>query len=76
MLRAWKEALTKVGIDNAGLHSPRGHSFVSRLAERNVPVAHTAALVGHARITTTQGHYTHVRGNQDARVESYAKALG
>jgi hypothetical protein len=45
------------------------------LAERNVPVAHTALLVGHSRTTTTEAHHVHVRGSEQARIEALREVL-
>jgi integrase len=55
-------------------HSLRA-SFVSRLAEQNVPVTVAAELVGHARVTTTSNHYMRMRGNQQARIEAMREVL-
>jgi integrase len=74
-LRAWQNALQAVGVEGVGLHSLR-HSFVSRLAERNVPVAFTSELVGHARVQATVDVYTRVRGGkEDERVERLREVL-
>jgi integrase len=73
-LRAWQNALKAVGIEGAGLHSLR-HSFVSRLAERNVPVAYASELVGHSRVQTTVDVYTRIRGGKSERVERLREAL-
>ena len=72
--RAWKGALAKVGIEGAHIHSLR-HSFVSRHAERNTPVALTAVLVGHSRPTKTQAVYTRLRGAEAAQIEAMRAAL-
>jgi integrase len=74
VLRAWQNALEAVGIEGAGLHSLR-HSFVSRLAERNVPVAFASELVGHSRVQTTVDVYTRIRGGKSERVEQLREAL-
>jgi integrase len=73
-LRAWQNALERIGVEGAGLHSLR-HSFASRLAERDVPVVLASELVGHARVQTTQDVYTRVRGSRDERVETLRSAL-
>lgn len=72
-LRAWTAALDKVGID-ANLHSLR-HSFISAHAERDTPVVLVSDLVGHSRVTTTQTHYTRVRGGERQRIESLRSVL-
>jgi len=72
-LRAWTAALDKIGID-ANLHSLR-HTFISAHAERDTPVVLVSDLVGHARVTTTQTHYTHVRGGDRQRLDSLRKVL-
>ena len=74
ILRAWQNALQAVGVEGACLHSLR-HSFVSRLAERNVPVAFASELVGHTRVQTTVDVYTRVRGGRDERVEKLREVL-
>jgi integrase len=72
-LRAWTTALDKIGVD-ANLHSLR-HSFISAHAERDTPVVLVADLVGHSRVTTTQTHYTRVRGGERQRLESLRSVL-
>ena len=72
-LRAWTAALDKIGVD-ANLHSLR-HSFISGHAERDTPVVLVADLVGHSRVTTTQTHYTRVRGGERQRLESRREVL-
>ena len=72
-LRAWSAALDKIGID-ANLHSLR-HSFISAHAERDTPVVLVSDLVGHSRVTTTQTHYTRVRGGERQRIESLRSVL-
>ena len=74
LLRSWQTALDRVGVEGAGLHSLR-HSFVSRLAERNVPVAYASELVGHSRVQTTVDVYTRIRGGDAERLESLRSAL-
>jgi integrase len=74
VLRAWQAALEKIGVE-ATLHSLR-HSFISAHAEANTPVVHVSEYVGHSRITTTQTHYTRVRGSESQRIESLRAALG
>ena len=56
------------------LHSLR-HSFISAHAERDTPVVLVSDLVGHSRVTTTQTHYTRVRGGERQRLESLRKVL-
>ena len=73
-LRAWQGALKWIGVTDAGLHSLRS-TFVSRLAERNVPLTVAAELCGHARTATTDKHYARVRGNQQARIEAMREVL-
>jgi integrase len=73
VLRAWQTALEKIGVD-ATLHSLR-HSFISAHAESGTPVVYTAELVGHRKVTTTQVHYTRVRGGETQRIESLRAAL-
>jgi integrase len=73
VLRAWQAALEKIGVE-ATLHSLR-HSFISAHAEANTPVVHVSEYVGHSRITTTQTHYTRVRGSESQRIESLRAAL-
>jgi integrase len=73
LLRCWQNALTKIGVE-ATLHSLR-HSFISGHAENNTPVVLVADLVGHSRVTTTQTHYTRVRGGDSQRIESLRSVL-
>ena len=72
-LRAWQAALDKIGIE-ANLHSLR-HSLISADAEKDTPVVLVSDLVGHSRVTTTQTHYTCVRGGERQRIESLRSAL-
>jgi integrase len=72
-LRAWQNALRRIGV-HADLHSLR-HSFISELAERNVPVAFASELVGHSRVQTTVDVYTRLRGGRDERVETLRDVL-
>jgi integrase len=72
-LRAWATALDKIGVE-ANLHSLR-HSFISAHAERDTPVVLVSDLVGHSRVTTTQTHYTRVRGGERQRLESLRSVL-
>jgi hypothetical protein len=51
------------------------HSFISGHAERDTPVVLVADLVGHSRVTTTQTHYTRVRGGERQRLESLRSVL-
>jgi integrase len=51
------------------------HSFISAHAERDTPVVLVSDLVGHSRVTTTQTHYTRVRGGERQRIESLRSAL-
>jgi len=73
VLRAWQAALEKIGVD-ATLHSLR-HSFISGHAENGTPVVLVSDLVGHSRVTTTQVHYTRVRGAESQRIASLRAAL-
>jgi integrase len=73
VLRAWTTALEKIGVD-ADLHALR-HTFVSRLAERNVPVVAAQELVGHANPAITQAVYTRLRGAEAERIEALRQAL-
>lgn len=71
--RAWRAALDRIGVQ-ANLHSLR-HSFISGHAERDTAVVLVSDLVGHARMTTTQTHYTRVRGGEAQRIASLRAAL-
>jgi integrase len=73
VFRAWRAALDRIAV-KANLHSLR-HSFISRHAERDTPVVLVSDLVGHARVTTTQVHYTRVRGGEKQRIDSLRAAL-
>ena len=50
-------------------------SFISAHAERDTPVVLVSDLVGHSRVTTTQTHYTRVRGGERQRIESLRSVL-
>jgi len=71
--RAWRAALDRIGVE-ANLHSLR-HSFISGHAERDTPVVLVSDLVGHSGVTTTQTHYTRVRGGEAQRIASLRAAL-
>ncbi|HET9563266.1 MAG TPA: hypothetical protein VFP27_01860, partial [Mycobacterium sp.] len=43
--------------------------------ERDTPIVLVSDLVGHARVTTTQTPYTHVRGGDRQRLESLRQVL-
>jgi len=52
----------------------QAHSFISRLAERTCrsrTPPRSSARTSHDK----QGHFTHVRGNADARVEQLREVL-
>jgi len=61
---AWRRLRKAAGLDGLRFHSLR-HSFISAMAERNVPLAVVQAMAGHMSAAMTR-HYTHI-SSQAAR---------
>ncbi|AQQ71721.1 Tyrosine recombinase XerC [Limihaloglobus sulfuriphilus] len=58
---AWHigEACRDAGLPGGGPHAAR-HFFATQLLLRGVPIIKVSALLGHASVTTTQRHYSHI----------------
>lgn len=55
--RSWRTALKVAGIEGLNFHDLR-RTFVTRLQADGVSIGIAAELAGHARLETTQKHYT------------------
>lgn len=55
--RSWRTALKVAGIEGLNFHDLR-RTFVTRLQAQGISIGIAAELAGHARIETTQKHYT------------------
>ncbi len=70
--RSWKRLLSEAEITNFRFHDLR-HSFASRLAANGVPLPTIKALMGHAKITTTE-RYLHA--TDESKVHAIANSFG
>lgn len=57
--RSWATALRTAGIDGLNFHDLR-RTFVTRLQADGISIGIAAELAGHARLETTQKHYTSI----------------
>ena len=60
LARQLQHVFELAGVEKIRLHGLR-HLFVTKLLERGAPVHSVQALAGHKSLTTTMGHYAHVR---------------
>lgn len=70
--RSWQRLLSDADITDFRFHDLR-HSFASRLAANGVPLPTIKALMGHAKITTTE-RYLHA--TDDSKVRAIADSFG
>jgi integrase len=68
VLRAFKAAAERAGVPDATLHDLR-RTYITSLAEANVPESVVQAIAGHASAQTTRQHYVFAR---QAAMESAA----
>jgi integrase len=58
---AWHNLRKKAGLEGVRFHDLR-HTFITRLAENNVPLPVVRSMVGHMSAKVTE-HYTHISTN-------------
>jgi integrase len=58
---AWQNLRKKAGLEGVRFHDLR-HTFITRMAENNVPLPVVRSMVGHMSAKVTE-HYTHISPN-------------
>lgn len=68
------KACRDVGLAGGGPHAAR-HFFATQLLLAGVPIIKVSALLGHASVTTTQRHYSHILSSDLSNVTDVLKAI-
>jgi site-specific recombinase XerD len=69
-----RKACRNAGLAGGGPHAAR-HFFATQLLLGGVPIIKVSALLGHASVTTTQRHYSHILSPDLSDVTDILKAV-